>query len=360
MNTSILILGTGKMACNIGAFFLKRGHSVYWVSENEEFLGQAEKKIKKEVRRIHRVSPEHSEPIQYDLITYDQAHNIPSIDVIIESTTEDLAKKQRAISQVNHLLHDKKALLLSTSSSLLPGEINTSCIGCHFFYPVELTGFVEIIFPRIYPDNNKAKVIKLVEQLSFISIIQSDNNAFAANRLLLPLQAEVFRLLAVGHNPDRLNNATMSEILPFGQLEFMDSVGLDVIFAGVKNYVRRMPQKIQGDYNPLLQGLEGVISLGKLGKKVNNGLLCGESLPWLEKTTDDAQIKNYFLYLFIHTCQTFIKSGHVSRSSLDLIMSSVFNSDISFSEAEKEISHKEVTACLDTFYKETNLTYFKV
>ena len=357
MKKSILILGSGKMARNIGASFLKKNYPVYWVSENRDSLLLLQKHITKEVKRLHKILP-HLSDYCFNFYDYSETGQIPPVDIILESTAEDLEKKQRAIYSINHLLRNNEINLLSTSSSLLPEEIHPSCIGCHFFFPVELTGFVELIFPAVCPDLKKENVKQWLNEAEFSFIEQSGEGAFAANRLLLPIQSEAFRLLKSGYDPQVINRVSSSNLLPAGLLTLMDNVGLDVIYAGAKNYVRRMPETIQADYSTLINGLEKLLSLGKLGKKNKNGLLFGQPLPWPVKHSGD-DLSNHFLYLFINTCKTFIKKDLISLISLEKILSSIFQSEISFEEKEKQISEPSFLSFLDNLYSQTPVSYFK-
>lgn len=347
------------MACNVGTFFFTKGYSVIWLSDNKESLLRVENKINKEVRRLQRFFPDRPKDQYTDFLTYYQTKNLSSFNIILESTSEILEKKQKSVALVKHLIKNNDTLLLSTSSSLFPGEIDPVCIGLHFFYPVELTETVEIIVPDNGPDSIKLKAKTLSEELGLSTIEQSEGNAFAVNRLLLPLQAEAFRLLMEGYSPQSIENSTKSNLLPFGQLSIMDSVGLDVILAGIKNYIRRMPDNIQGDYNPLLHGLEEVVSNGKLGNKSNNGLLVGEPLPWSSKNHLDADIKSHFSALFINTCNTFLNTGQISHSSLDLALTSVFQADVTFLESVKEKPQDSFRTLINNLYKQTHLSYFE-
>ncbi len=359
MKKSMLILGSGKMARNIGAFFLKNNYSVYWVSENQEYLLPLENKIAKDVKRIKKISAQMSDKLDFNFYTYHDIHCIPSVDIILEATTESIKKKLKAISSISHLINSNEALLLSTSSSILPNAIHPSCIGCHFFYPVELTACVEIIFPTTCPMSKRKRLKNRVKNTCLSFIEQTEEDAFGTNRLLLPIQSEVFRLLKAGFDPQVLDEATTSDLLPIGQLTFMDTVGLDVIYSSVNNYIKRMKEKKRGEYNLLRLSLKELLSRGKLGKKNTDGLLTGKPLPWSYKHHNANNLQLHFLYLFLNTCRTFMKKGRISLSLLEQILSSIFQSNLSFQEIERQVPTQNFITFLHTCYKETKLSYFK-
>ncbi len=333
MKPAILILGSGKMARNIGLFFLKSSHSVTWLSEKKEYLADLDRFLKKAVKRIKRYNPESSHKLDYSLHSYDETR-LPSAGIIIESTKESSDKKRAAIEVIEPRLKDKSVLLFSNSSSILPQKIHPDCIGCHFFYPVELSCIAEVIIPSSLPESASSRVVREIENWGLRTILQSGKNAFAVNRLLLPLQAEVFRLLGAGYDPQTINTASASKLLPVGQLSLMDAVGLDTIRTSVGNYVKRMPRDNAPQYHSLQNGLKELLTLGKQGNKNKNGLLCGEPLPWPMKKPDNTEdLPSRFSDLFLNTCRLFISTNQISASDLDLVLSSVFHSDVTFKDS---------------------------
>ena len=51
----LMILGSGKMARNIGAFFLQQGYAVTWMTGGENRVADLEKHVHKVIRRFARV-----------------------------------------------------------------------------------------------------------------------------------------------------------------------------------------------------------------------------------------------------------------------------------------------------------------
>lgn len=324
---SILILGSGKMAGNIGTFFLKKGFAVTFLDSEIDYLEKLERFLEKTIKRIRRYSLETAHLSLPTFQTY-QDTVVSSADLILECTTESIDIKKQALSHVEHMITDE-SILLSNSSSLLPSQIHPQCTGCHFFYPVELTGRVECICPFTAAPEKKESLLQMLKSLGLSVIEQNEENAFAVNRLLLPLQNEVFRLLQNGYEPRFLEEATSLSIMPIGQLSFMDSVGLDTIYAGVGNYITRMPENIQDTYHPFINGLEKVLNIGKRGKKNKNGLLLGDPLPWpVTKQDTDEKTGIRLLQLFIDTCRTFIKTNQITKADLDSVLSTIFQSEV--------------------------------
>ncbi len=319
----ILILGTGKMACNIGLFFLKHDCAVSWISRDTSRAESFRNQLVKEVRRLALVldkQPDDFNAHVVDILKIQQR----KYDLILESIEEDLSNKQEIIRTIQPLL-TSDTILASNSSSILPNQIHDSAIGLHFFYPLELTGLVEIIInPNL--KIKREKIQGLVNQLKswgIMPIIQNENNAFAVNRLLLPMQAESFRLLPKGYPANMINECSKSAQIKIGQLELMDSIGFDVLLPAIKNYVSRLPDLEQNKYNALIVGLELLIKYGKLGKKNRNGLLMGDPLPWelndqLSKQLN--QIKENFIHIFNNTCRQYIDGKQIEKEKLNAVL----------------------------------------
>ena len=198
----------------------------------------------------------------------------------------------------------------------------------HFFYPVELTGLAEVITNS---EVNEEKIKQLIDELKswgIHTIIQNNSNAFAVNRLLLPMQAEAFRLLHEGYPADMINECSKSDQMKIGQLELMDSIGFDVLLPAIKNYVSRMSAIDQKNYEGLITGLEALIQIVKLGKKNRNGLLAGDPLPW--KLNDPClkdidPLKQRFSQIFINTCQRFLESTQINKEGLKNVLDTLFS-----------------------------------
>jgi len=322
---NILILGTGKMARNIGLFFIRNDCRVSWISRNSSRAESFRNQLVKDIRRLAMVMDKQPEDFN---TTVAETSNIPQkkYDLIFESIEEDLVQKQKIIQDVQpHLTSD--TILASNSSSILPVQIHEAMIGLHFFYPVELTGLLEVITNPNLSDNKIQGIIGQFNSWGINTIIQDEHNAFAVNRLLLPMQAEIFRLLQAGYPADIINECSKSDQIKIGQLELMDSIGFDVLLPAIKNYVSRMSEKDQQAYTALIAGLTSLIKNGKLGKKNKNGLLMGEPLLWQQNKPDPTQIEKVnknFAKIFDKTRQQFLESHQIEKDALEKVITILF------------------------------------
>jgi 3-hydroxyacyl-CoA dehydrogenase len=333
LKPSLLIAGSGRMARNIGLYFFERGYPVFWVSHSAEQLARLEKETTRRSKRIARLFPGQEKSLSARFSTYS---TLPCFtpDIILETTSESLERKKEAFLAFKSLI-SSETLLLTNSSSILPHEIHPDCLGLHFFYPVELTGMVELICTGSHLAGKKERLLNFLRDNTFDVLEQDKDSAFLANRLLLPLQARCLRALIAGWPADEINKASKSRILPIGQLALMDSIGLDVLTAAVRTYQARMVKEERRGYEEFARSLEELLALGKLGDKNRDGLLQGSPLPWPSRAMREQECKQFadqLLQLFIRGCRQAVQSGQVTRQGLDRMLELIFHSNCSCEE----------------------------
>ena len=142
---NILIIGTGKMALSLGDYLLERGFAVVWATEDASQQEKLCSRIEKAKKRIQKYFPDQLSSYRAECILLGRS-TLPSIEIVIESTSEILEKKQHCMHLVAQTLDDS-TLFCTNSSSFLPDQIVPGCIGLHFFYPVSLTKCVEVVLP---------------------------------------------------------------------------------------------------------------------------------------------------------------------------------------------------------------------
>ena len=352
MKGRILIVGSGKMARNVGLFLAGRGYATSWVSRDAARLGALESWARK---RLRRFTPLGSGP---EAATFHRAGDsgLPAADVVIEAVDEQAASKRQALAALPAALR-AEALLVSLSSSILPGEIDAACAGLHVFYPVELTRLVELIVPAGYPAERHQRLRALADDLGLDAVEQDERSAFAVNQLLLPLQAECLRALADGCSPAELDQDTISALLPVGQLTLLDAVGLDVVLPAVRNYLGRMPAEQASDLMPLVTGLAELVELGKRGSKNGDGLCAGKALPW--PVVPGRRLgPELGRRLFLNGCARALDRGMLDRGALDRALAAVFGASNGFAQALAAEDPAALRATLDALFIRTGRWYF--
>jgi 3-hydroxyacyl-CoA dehydrogenase len=302
------------MALNIGLAFLQRGYNVHWLTRDPARLNQQKPLFERQVKRLFRRHFDEKASPEWSLSEYSGFSLDSPASLIIETTVEDLSIKRQSLLALSRFIDDQ-TLVMSNSSSILPSLIHESCLGCHFFYPIELNPFVELVVPAGLSSHG-LQVKQILQAFSWRVIVQDEAHAYWINQLLLPMQAIALESLKQGANPQKLEIASQSKVLPLGILSTIDSIGIDVFTFAVIEYVNRMPLA-QGDmYGPMIATLQELLHLGKLGAKNGNGLLIGEPLPWALGLS----IMPDFESIARQSIQSTIARGHISMDDMRYVL----------------------------------------
>jgi 3-hydroxyacyl-CoA dehydrogenase len=355
--TRIVVAGSGKMARDVGMYFLGRGLPVTWLSRSRERLDDLVRWVRRQLR--HREGA--AEPGFF--VVGDPG--VPRAEVFIECINEDEGDKRALLLALDEVVPDD-AVRVTSSSSIFPDALHARCAGLHFFYPVEMTGFVEAVFPPGYPEASRQRVLALLADTRLECIEEAGREeAFAVNRLLLPVQAEAMRAVIEGWDPRAVDEATVSPALPVGQLTLMDSIGLDVVAPAVGNFTStstsegRLCAEAAAQYAPLRDGLARLLAAGKRGRKNRDGLLVGAALPF-ERTRDGApaELAARCQCLFVNTCHHALERGLLTAAQLALALESLFGWDRGLEAALLPRSPAAACDVLDGAWRETGRLYF--
>jgi 3-hydroxyacyl-CoA dehydrogenase len=324
LRRNICIAGSGKVARDAGMYFLKRGHAVRWVSASDDRLADLREWVDKQVRRLAKHSGGTVPDMGFSFKHYGDPGN-GLFDIVFECTRELLDVKQETFERLaGH--SSKDCLLFSSSSSILPPEIVVGCLGLHVFYPLELTGLAELVVPDGFPGLKRDSAIAFCKENGVACIVQSEVNAFAVNRLLMPLQNEVFRALKGGVSYADADAASASALCRLGVCEFARRVGPAVVAAAVANYRSRMAAPASAEFEPLSRGLaafDDSIGRWKSGRKLDS------------RERDELSTTLY--YCFINTCLWFLERREIGAADLDPALGSVLGAD---GTLEQAIAHE--------------------
>ncbi len=316
----VAVAGTGRMGRDIGLWCLAHGFDVTWLSRD---AGRLEAFRARSARDLRRLASGDAAPGNTTFATVADATFSEPPEVLLEAIEEDAAAKHALLADLVPRV-GPRTLVLSTSSSLLPSMLHPRCLGAHFFHPIVLTGFVEAVVPTGVEPDAMAQLQAWLGDLGLVVLPQDERTAFSVNRLLLPLQNECFRLLAIGASPDAIE-AAVEPVLGTGLLAFMDAVGLDVTASAVAAYRSRMCARDAVDLLALADGLERLLAAGKRGRKNGDGLLCGAPLPWAPM--DDAvpaDAAHDLGALFRLTCRRAIVLRDLDAAGMQVALTALF------------------------------------
>ena len=193
-------------------------------------------------------------------------------DVVIEAVFEDLALKQKMVSEVEQ--HCRPETIFASNTSSLPiGEIAAHAsrpqrvIGLHFFSPVDKMPLVEVI-PHSGTDRQTiATAVKLAKLQGKTPIVVADKAGFYVNRILAPYINEAMRLLMEGEPVEHIDNALVKFGFPVGPIQLLDEVGIDT---GTK--IIPVLEAAWGErFSPPANIISSILNDDRKGRKNNRG-----------------------------------------------------------------------------------------
>jgi 3-hydroxybutyryl-CoA dehydrogenase len=199
---------------------------------------------------------------------------LKGVDLVIEAATENLDIKRRIMKQADEIMRPEALLATNTSSISITSLAAATArperfIGMHFFNPVPLMAWVELIRGLLTSDETQARAAEFIRRIGKTAIGVKNSPGFAVNRVLCPMINEAIFALQDGI-------ATASDIdegmklgcnHPIGPLALADLVGLDTLLS-----VMEVFQRDYGDpkYRPAPL-LREMVAAGLLGRKSGQG-----------------------------------------------------------------------------------------
>lgn len=333
------------MGRGLGLHFLVKGYDVCWLTRagarRDEFAG----KLARDVRRLAKGFPGLETEGRTSVALYgDPVPRAPA--VFLEAVDETREAKRAVFDQVvPGLPHE--CLVLSSTSSLLPGDLHPRAVVTHFFSPPELAGFVEVVWPADCPSSTKSGVRGVVRTLGLEPLEQTPETAFVATRLLMPLQCEWFRAFQAGVCRDDLEEASRSRLFPTGQASFLERVGPGTVLRSVENYLSRMTAAEASEYEPLVRGLA---AWGE-GGPTDGG---GKRLTVPEREA----LRHRLLCALVNACYRLVACGQVDHRGLEFILGGFFWAEAPLSHLVEELGAAHVLHGLGEYHRTTGLSYF--
>ncbi len=333
MRRRICIAGSGKIGRDAGMYFLTRGHDVTWVSGGEERLVDLQGWVTAHVHRFMKHSAGFVGKISASFALYGELEG-ESFDVVFECGRElRNAKREMVVRLAPHC--SDGSFLLTASSSILPSDISSSCVGLHVFYPMELTRMAELVVPPGITASRRDGIVAFCKESGLAPMLQDEANAFAVNRMLLPLQNEVFRALAQGVSLADADTASVSRLCAIGMCELAKKVGPAVVAASVENYRGRMDAAQSGQFEALAAGLAAFDASRDLWTS-------GRKLPAAERIN----LARTLYYLLINTCLRFVERGEISAADLNSALDAVFGASATLEQAVSDATAAVIASTL--------------
>jgi 3-hydroxybutyryl-CoA dehydrogenase len=204
----------------------------------------------------------------------DDLRDLATCDMVIETVTEDLARKQEVMRALGAACPPDRIFITNTSTLSITEIASASgrpdrVVGMHFMHPVTRSPIVEVVRGAETSDATSSTALELARALGKTVIPVFESPGYVATRAIIPFLNEAMHLVLEGV-------ATAEDVdlalrlgyeFKMGPLEYADRVGLDKVLGWMEHLWREL-----GDFKyrpcPLLRKL---VRAGHLGRKSGRG-----------------------------------------------------------------------------------------
>ncbi len=328
MIKTVSVIGSGKMGTDIFYYLRDFDLNIIWkISRNadkDEITGTFTKKMNRLKKNGLITDDKYKFIIDNTTIT-NTLDDIKNSDLTIESIIENKDAKKALYEEIEAVVRPE-TIIASNSSSFTSVELfknmrnRTRCYSVHFFYPVKLRTFTELVISSQNSDKQLNGTITDFLNTTMLSpFVENDDTALLLNRLSLPIQGFVFYIYVNSDfSIDELDEMTISDVSPDGVFKVFDSIGLKTIQNSVNNY---------SNYDPDFNFLYGKM-LDILEAHINNNMKLTESSiisGFKNKNSffsglsyDD--VKNFILAFYINSILYFTKRFNLDKNELNEII----------------------------------------
>jgi len=268
---SVGIIGAGVMGRGIASVALKNKLKVAIADPNAEALQSLKSHVEKFIHGSRSIPTKDKETVITNLTTTLVNKDLNNSDLIIEAATENLEIKQKIFSAFSNSTHSDQVIATNTSSLQLSSifkdiKNKESCIGIHFFNPVERMPLIEIVRNKDTSDQTVLQACTFASKLGKYPVVVEDVPGFLVNRILAPYLAESAAIIKEGASFFELEQTITNFGFPMGAFRLLDEVGIDV--------AAKVQEVLTEGYGSRMLGtgyLENLLSKNFLGKKNGTG-----------------------------------------------------------------------------------------
>jgi len=302
------VIGAGTMGSGIATSFLRAGYpKVILLDVKEEGLARGVAMIKAtiqgDVKKGRMKAVVAGDVLKNRLIATQSYDDLKSCDVIVEAVFESLKLKKSVFKTLDQVVKNKKALLLTNTSTLDINAIAESlsvdrrqyCLGMHFFSPAHLMKLVEIVCGDCTSDETVSLVRAHTKKIKKVGVVVNNCDGFVGNRMIRTYTTEMLLLLEGGGcSVVSIDQAIRNFGMALGPFQMSDLAGNDI------GYLIKQERKQKGTLYERESDLgdELVVKHKRAGMKVLKGWynydkrLANGRVP-LPSTEVDDYVKSY-------------------------------------------------------------------
>lgn len=160
--------------------------------------------------------------------------NVAKADFVIEAVYEELALKQKVLTE-SESFYSPDTIFASNTSTLSIADIASvairpeNVIGFHYFSPIDQRKMLEIIPHQQTSEKTIATAIHFAIQQGKIPLLVADKPGFFVNRILMPYLLEAIYCLQDGESVEFIDRSLQEFGFSLGPLAMIDDFGLDLM-----------------------------------------------------------------------------------------------------------------------------------
>lgn len=203
-------------------------------------------------------------------LSYD---DFKEVDIVIEAVTENVAVKEKVLSQTEEKLGEK-AILASNTSTISITQLAKSLkrpenfVGMHFFNPVHMMPLVEVIKGEQTSDEAVATAVAYAQKMGKSPIVVNDCAGFLVNRVLFPYFGAFDLLLKDGADFVQIDKVMEQFGMPMGPAYLLDVVGMDTAVHASDVMADAYPDRMKPDFKGAIATM---FEQNRLGQKNDVG-----------------------------------------------------------------------------------------
>lgn len=235
------VVGSGTMGGGIAEACLRSALDVRVLVSTPSRVGAARLRLTEALDRAvakGRLAPADRDAALGRLAVTADVGELADRELVVEAVVEDLDVKRRVFKALDGAVADPRAVLASTTSSLLVADLAAATsrpgcvIGTHFFNPVPVMALVEVVTAEATSERAAATAEAFVTAALGKQVVRArDRCGFVVNALLVPYLMAAARMYedGVASVEDIDRGMTLGCGHPMGPLALMDLIGVDTI-----------------------------------------------------------------------------------------------------------------------------------
>ena len=352
----IFLAGAGLMGTDIAYIFASKGFRVVLYDISPDSLARARERHLYLSRNVDMESPELIDNIVYTTDINDSR----GAEFVFEAVVEDLKVKRRLFSDLERIL-DRDILFATNTSSYTVSELASQLddpgrlVAMHFSNPPIDMKLVEVVGSSYTVDEALDSIIEYSRLIGKEPIVlDKDCRGFVLNRLIYTAFVVALYQLDRGVRPESIDAGVKGLGVPYGVVEGMDLIGLDV----VKRILDNLFEAYGDIYRYPANILDDMISRGKLGKKAGVGFYRWESGSAVIPEAEPADPTPY-LAVVVNEAFRVVEDGVADKARVDKVYRLGVGAPAGLFELADLFGLDNLRDILNAMYSETGHRVFK-